>query len=616
MISLDWESPNQLRGFTQSKMPLKGEEEEEDVYKFDIITYHKIEGQYFQFAIETEDIPYINRGDEDEYYPLFKIRENLWINKEEWRTSTVDTDRGYHYCSSVNTLGTLDLVIKDNISGKKKAVIQIDIQPSIENFNFEELKNDFEGDLWSLITADHAKVRTSKHEINWKGTPVTFLNTRLVISFLDAFERVHKKPKKELINAIHYTSSDKVRPIPLTYRKIATTGKSDSLPSRGYTESFDNYENRAVCQMLFWVDQLVNKNIQFANLQKKRILRQIDTIQQQIKELEQPQKVDPVVIEQEIAKQEAFYEKYKQDWERNKEEVLRAYNNEDCTDISVVKIIGDTHSPKRFWVKKGETFGLMYFNMDMDKIITPYQQQTIILQSRCTTHTDHHAGGHPKFYINGISSIELTGTIYEKVIDRKKSHYATLANNNWDLFSTLTLFEQEKLNNERKHQVQTLSKKQTILEAQKHQILQLIKELETIRPDISKRLNSDFVRSINWKNFTRFKPSMTFLQNRIYKNTYITFQRLVEESIGDISVFELYEQLVSYGVREIPQVYELWSLVRIIKCLEEEYHLKPKPADLKLLLQALSPANNILKNHCEINFTHKLAERSVTLLYQ
>jgi hypothetical protein len=84
----------------------------------------------------------------------------------------------------------------------------------------------------------------------------------------------------------------------------------------------------------------------------------------------------------------------------------------------------------------------------------------------------------------------------------------------------------------------------------------------------------------------------------------------------DIAVFDLYENVTSFGLREMPQVYELWCLITQIKVLEESFHFEHEQKDLTALLKAIDPKKQTIAEHSKIDFKNSLAGRRVTLHYQ
>ena len=133
---------------------------------------------------------------------------------------------------------------------------------------------------------------------------------------------------------------------------------------------------------------------------------------------------------------------------------------------------------------------------------------------------------------------------------------------------------------------------------------------------IEQKLRTDFFKKIKWNHSQAFKPSMTFIQNVHYRNAHHFYNEILKSEGIDIAVFGLYDKAISYGLREMPQVYELWCLVTLIKVLQEDFHFKPNKDDIKTLLKIIDPKRQKIDDYVKINFTGSLAGREVTLHYQ
>jgi len=109
---------------------------------------------------------------------------------------------------------------------------------------------------------------------------------------------------------------------------------------------------------------------------------------------------------------------------------------------------------------------------------------------------------------------------------------------------------------------------------------------------------------------------MTFVQNTQYRNAVKYYQETLSSLGINMEVFHSFEQITEYGVREIPQVYELWVLISIIKTLEGTYGYQPNPSDVEQLAKEISPKNVKLNQELVIRFTEALPDRQVKLFYQ
>lgn len=621
LISIDWESPNRVRTIVPSKKFLEASKIDGNKYEYDIVLYNKEDDLYFQFAVKTKHTPFLktNDGNWNQNSRLYNIQDDLWIIKGDWRTG----QRGisYHHCPSINTIGKIEIGISENLT-QIQQFVTVDINSNIDDFDFEQLKNDFEGELWNLITSNKSNVSSDKIEIRYCDKIFRYAENQSIIEFIKAFDHISKNPKRELSHTKEFRRVEKVIPIAETYRKLSTTGTATLLPSKAVLENHDIYENRFVCFMLHSIHLIVSKNIKYTSLQIERLKNEIKTLNQKITILQDPDpKVNQIEIQHEIEAQEEFYREWKRKWEIKKNQFIANYSREAQFFRSVTIEIAYRADYSSYWVKLfnnqgGSEYCLFEFNSDCDGIFEEQKGQRITLSAYYLT--DGQAGRFNKYAVRAIAAngITLNSINYESIIQKQRANYNTLQANNWRQFSILSTTDRNKYIQERNNQVHTLSKKIEKINFQIKNIGEFNEEQSHLQPLLEQKLKTNFFRRIKWKNFHGFKPSMTFIQNIAYRNALRYYKEVLKSEGIDIEVFDLYENVTSFGLREMPQVYELWCLVTLIKVLEESFHFAHISKDLSTLLKTIDPKKQTIAEYSKIDFKNSLAGRRVTLHYQ
>lgn len=621
LISIDWESPNRVRTIVPSKKFLEASKIDGNKYEYDIVLYNKEDDLYFQFAVKTKHTPFLktNDGNWNQNSRLYNIQDDLWIIKGDWRTG----QRGisYHHCPSINTIGKIEIGISENLT-QIQQFVTVDINSNIDDFYFEQLKNDFEGELWNLITSNKSNVSSDKIEIRYCDKIFRYAENQSIIEFIKAFDHISKNPKRELSHTKELRRVEKVIPIAETYRKLSTTGTATLLPSKAVLENHDIYENRFVCFMLHSIHLIVSKNIKYTSLQIERLKNEIKTLNQKITILQDPDpKVNQIEIQHEIEAQEEFYREWKRKWEIKKNQFIANYSREAQFFRSVTIEIAYRADYSSYWVKLfnnqgGSEYCLFEFNSDCDGIFEEQKGQRITLSAYYLT--DGQAGRFNKYAVRAIAAngITLNSINYESIIQKQRANYNTLQANNWRQFSILSTTDRNKFIQERNNQVHTLSKKIEKINFQIKNIGEFNEEQSHLQPLLEQKLKTNFFRRIKWKNFHGFKPSMTFIQNIAYRNALRYYKEVLKSEGIDIEVFDLYENVTSFGLREMPQVYELWCLVTLIKVLEESFHFAHISKDLSTLLKTIDPKKQTIAEYSKIDFKNSLAGRRVTLHYQ
>jgi len=617
LISIDWESPNRVRTIVPSKKFLEASKIDGNKYEYDIVLYNKEDDLYFQFAVKTKHTPFLktNDGNWNQNSRLYNIQDDFWIIKGDWRTG----QRGisYHHCPSINTIGKIEIGISENLQ-EIHQFVTIDINSNIDDFDFAQLKNDFEGELWNLITSNKSNVSSDKIEIRYCDKTFRYAENQSIIEFIKAFDQIAKNPKRELSHTKELRRIEKVIPIAETYRKLSTAGTTTLLPSKAVLENYDIYENRFVCFMLHSIHLIVSKNIKYTSLQIERLQNEIKNLTQKITILQDPDpKVNQIEIQHEIEAQEEFYREWKRKWEIKKNQFIANYSREAHFFRSVTIEIVYRADYSSYWVKlftnQGESeYCLFEFNSDCDGIFDEQKGQRVSMSTYYyqPQGREGRAGNYNKYFVKAINNLTHVSIIYESVIQRQKANARQLEANGWKKILTSNELR------EQKNQIQTLSKKIEKINFQIKNIGEFNEEQSHLQPLLEQRLKTTFFKRIKWKTFQGFKPSMTFIQNIAYRNALRYYKEVLKSEGIDIEVFDLYENVTSFGLREMPQVYELWCLVTQIKVLEESFHFEHEPKDLSALLKTIDPKKQTIAEHCKINFKNSLAGRRVTLHYQ
>jgi hypothetical protein len=596
MISISWENSGSFSSYKLSEYPLEHQSYDNGIYQYDIVIYTKENSEYYQFCLKTSGIPILRSNDENNKWgfrnQLHKLENDLWIIKGDWDIG--QRGKGYCKCPSINTVGKIHI----GITYDKKRITEeliIDVNPNIEDFDFEILKNDFEGELWDLLTSNKSKSNIQTNEVRYGDKTFRFAESKLIIDFLNEFTKISNNPKRELKYTTVYQSYEKVKPVPATFKQLAVSGISKSLPSKSHIENFDIYENRLLCLMLYKIAQIINYNLKFSSVNFDRLQNETKIINEKINELNDPPQKNPQDILDEIKKTEEFYNQWLVNWNVRKQNILNDCDNLNCDVNSVVEILYNSNDSD-YWGNKDGVFSLMRFSVNMSSIFESEKKLKVKIKGHISE--SGYAGSHPVFTVTRIEQIEFIYIDTIAIITRQKDVFQLLKNNNWKQI----LSHQEK--EERNNQILTLKKRLSIIYSQIDSIKYFNKELTDLKLFIDNQL------------FNAFKPSMTFIQNIKYRNAFNFYKEILKSKGIDIEIFGLFELITNYGIREIPQVYELWCLISIIKILETNFGFKHNASDLQKLLTVITPDSKKIDKEVCINFSGDLNGRTVKLYYQ
>lgn len=625
MVSVDWEAPDKIRAVIPAKRNLevsliserkikeKDLELTEYKYESDIVLYHKEDGLYFQFAIKTKFEPYIKNIDES-WSKLYQVKDDLWINKGKWEKSSRGI--GYHSCQSINTSGKIQLGFRD--AKRNLYYISIDLNSNIEGFDFEQLKSDFEGELWELITAKKSKVAVDKINYSFGNRIIRFPENKLIIDFINTFQQIKNNHKHELISSSENRKIEKVKPNIETYRKISISGVSKILPSKAVSENYDVYENRVICAMLIRIYIIVKNNTKIISSQIGKLNRDIENHLDKIKLLEDPDpkvNIENVKLEIEFQKERVnqIYEKW---ININKNLIYDPKSNFEIKSI----VLGDDFWNLRYtYFVKNAKFNdvLITFPNAINKYIEP--QNLYVIEGVFVPKDDFKTNKgkvFKRYEITEIRKIEIADFNDKNILKRQESNYETFVANNYSQKSIMDDKEKFKFETERKQQITTLKNNVNQINSKIKDIQDFYDEQIALMPQIERQTRSVFFTKVKWKSFSCLKPSMTFIQNTNYRNALQCYNEILKSEGIDVEVFDLYENITSYGIRELPLVYELWCLITLIRILESDFNFFVEKEDLRSLLKKIDPKNQKTDIYVNFKFHQKFAGREVILHYQ
>lgn len=618
LVSIFWEKQNVAKKILKSKKELKPNIYSDNYFEYDMIMYEKCENDYYQFCIQTENTPMLKA---DNLFSvdtkLFNIQDDLWIIKGDWDYNHKGI--GYHKCPSINTAGRLEIeLITDNKDIQE--TIKINISPNIKNFNFEMLMSDFEGELWNLLTLNQAKVTTKRNEKTYCNKTYILASTQLVIDFLTTFDKIASSPKEELKYITETKPVEKVKPIPDTYKKIAQYGLSKNLPSKSFAKNIDIYENQFVCYMLYKIYRITTNDAKFTTKQIERIKKNIKTNKEKIKTLQNPPTLNKEELIQDIKKYQEEYKNMLEDWNKTNDFYWLSNSRYNETDFSL-KINYGTKRHEYYYGFINNQFA--YFKIPLEsKTFFDSNENKIFdvrghLYRNSSSHETKSGKLIPFYFINSISSISPNQiNVFKNIFKQKYKNYQILKENNFNQFSILNKTQILKYEEERNNQIETIKKQNIMLQIQIEHLRNFTKEYREISPEIKSKLNSKFCKMIDYQFLSSFIPSMTFIQNPLYRKAYNLYKKILDSEGIDVQVFDLYDKISEYGIREMPIVYELWVLISTLRNLEKNFHIKHNPQNFKKLLEIITPNSKKIDTHVKIEFNKSIDNRKIILHYQ
>ena len=601
MASLTWSGQNVVGEFKLGAVPLEMTGSSHLVEEYKTIVYTKQESRFCQIAVKsTHEVSQLHTGE-----LLYRIPDtDVWIIKQDWRKG--QTGKHYHYCPSVNTVGIIYL----EVAG---ITVVIEVGNSIPDFDFDQLKDDFTGEFWHLLTSARSDVHTTK-QTGQARLPIS----ELVRLFLHSFQQIAKSPKTELKETVRLRPIHEVKPIAKTYQKLAANGLNTTvlLPSKAYTENIDLYENQYVCQMLSEIVKIAHHTEVYHEQRIKSLNSYCSNAKEAINNLDKPEILDPVEIEEELNMKRDLVQALESKWE--------SINRTACNPLKYTPkyltiniLYADRSDESSFYCSFDGVFCQIIFP---SLVASHLRINSSYKFAICLREISEKVGSRGPYKVyNAYSIVNFISLEVEKarqLLNTAISNHSILEKNGWQADSIQSSYEKNKNATDRLVQKKTLQEKIKKINDEIETYRNALENSAHIHEKLQKVCRSGYVQQVNKQKSIKFRPSMTFIQNAHYKNAYQTYLK-IKETVGiDSDTLDLFGKLEDYTIRELPQIYELWCLVSTMRILEDFFGFKPNQKDIIKLLTGILPSEKKIERLAKIVFSGELAGRTVNLYYQ
>lgn len=608
LATVDWTGMDRFHSLTVGRTAVETSLSTDGIVQCEIPIYRRHGDRFMQFCVKTSASCHLLVFDDEKVTRtlLFEAQPGYWIFKGDWRTESGKA--GYHDCPSIATVGIMQIEVQ-SMDGENPVRVRIHFSSTIRNFDFDLLKSDFEHELWGLIARKSSPIRQQRRFLTNTEKVLQFPGIHHFQEFLAVFERIVLAPKRELKATTESLPARKVRPVPATYRKLSFQGHQDSLPSKANFEDVDVFENQMICRMLndIWKIVALSKNFNSSIQQKYQLeIRHLLDFEEKLNS--DWQTISQDRVDQDIQRQLMLVNDLKEKWRLVN--LNFGFSGQNLTQIKILKrgnsltiLECSTSDEQKCYIEFPSTIAKL--------LKVHYRYDFFCDLSRAPKDFSVDGVKVPTFYVNNVGKIEGGEVEVEKsILDSHLERRKLLEANHWQ--QALTQEEKDQRDNELK----SLAARRESLQIQIEEMNEYGEYLKELEPAINKIRDGKFFRSIGWKNAITFKPSMTFVQNPLYRSAKRAYDEILRAQGLEMKIFDLFEKACSYGVREMHQVYELWCLLGIITVLERNYDVKHERSDLVALLEAIDPDRSGIPRQIKIRFDRTIGGRIVTLFYQ
>lgn len=531
-----------------------------------------------------------------------------WVQKGDW-------DKRYKkYLSAIyRTAGRIE------ISAQNEVII---LENHTVNFSVADLEyylSDLKDRLWMLMLDSKSASKVSIQ----KETPSIFsLDVlRLFGELASSFEAVIKKPHVTLFEIQEKLPKRLVKPVPKTFREIATQSTPKLLTSRSFKESYDTPENRYIHYLSSRALYLLKALGRLATYQLSAMRKKAELDEQWLRE-ESGRKtklVDPVIIDSEIQAITFELKKQRKMLLESIQQMPTSDEKEDFSDQVYLVELGNRYgkSEKSFFVtllegvhfkEKYKTYLVFLSSIDFKEIFrTEYlggYEFRITGSGRKSKKTNNKGNTYYELCFTHIDSIDIVRSPLEQELTRLKVSKKELENNAW--VAKLNRDELEGIYN----QEQIARKRLNLVEVALEQLGEFNSHIPSLISRIKKSVQ--FFQTQKVKQQQECPNSMVFIQNPLYATAKHIYRKVSNlEGMND-SILNSMMAIDEIGLVNLPDLYERWCLLQLIVVISDIYHFQIENGWQQKVIDA------VLKNrkNVEIDFSCERRQLNLKLTYE
>lgn len=532
---------------------------------FRLISGDLLHTPYFSLGARTEDLLRVHDPISDETW---------WIESGNW-----DAQKKKYLHASYRTAGTLCL----NIQRKELIVLN-----HTNNFSVDDLEyflSDFKNDLWSIILDERSMVGADIE----RRIPNIFSGEILnqVDKFIEAADKLLESPKFSLRETQNRLPRARTRPVPRTFRELATKPDTRFLTSRMHYPSFDTSENRYVHYCIERLNLVTQRTSEIATTMSTRLEEKITELNQEIQALSSPRlkKVSNVLFDKES---QAILQKLEQiktaeqhvawlatkngsnndDWQEYTFSLDKHFGKEGSNSFFCNNLNG---KPFRDYSEYKERYLVIEYPQEIFDILEPFSKKehfSLRISIAVTGIFEWYADETKKclFKCKKVKSIFFKEPNFLETLEKRKVRRAEYVANNWE--TPYSYKEKQEI----KQETQSLRNRAKSL-------LSLSRQYRDAGDGTKSRqrklrdLRLAFA-SLGVGSDSHFPNSMVFFQNPDYGAVYRLFGSILRHNNLDQSQLEQIITMDRVGVIAVSGLYERWVLLQIIKILTDEFDFR------------------------------------------
>ncbi|WP_345858593.1 nuclease domain-containing protein [Shewanella algae] len=616
-IETKWHDKQTLVNVSESEYSLKLEHTGNNAFSAHTTIYPKVdELRLAQLAIKTQhgdqSPPYIAmpNGERRQLESITDPASNAvwWVEPAHW-----DAKQRVWRSEARRTAGQIRFVI-----GSSTLKLDIDISEQTTS-DLSLYLSDFKADLWELILDENSHITGDAKNSQIAAIGQEALS--LVASILTNSQTILKKPKVELKEIQALKPAKEVRPVPRTFMEVCTKGSRKHLTSRASEPSYNVPENQYVLYVVSCTLNIVKQLVRVAESKTNRFSGAVEKLNERLDSLKDYRIInrDLLVKDLERLKKRFDTEAINDDLADKLAEInADKYFSRNHAAKGYLRLEKATGSENEWWakIKPSQYDNWQQFELNGYTIFSPGEHYASLFKP----YSDYEMEAiMPRPSRRGTASIlcpehvfRLTLLSDSPSLQRDRNNFAKLRNqgivlneNGWKMKLT-----PEELSEQEKERT-TIRKRLSYFATEREKVGMVY---QVLAPKIKpfQQIEKEW-RQCKVKSKSTFPNSMTFVQNPAYQAVHSGFKKLKEQiGLADEDILLSLEKIEAIGLVNMPQLYERWCLLQIIKVLTQAFRYQPEDNWKRKLIANIQ--GNV--EQISIQFFNPSVSRKVTLQYE
>lgn len=597
-ISLKWFDADQVEKVTVSPFELVPEQEGQDRYSLDLVSYSKLpNGHAGQLGIRLRD-------KHSDIVPRFELTDGSAQNLK----SVTDPDSGVQWWIEAGSWNGQQKRYDSELcraSGQAslrvaQQLCQLNIELSErDKGELEYYLRDFRLGFWELILKQDSLVSGSG--CAGAGFSIPPELPGMLGKLVEHARQVLEKPRRILKETVQSTPRAKVRPVVATFQRLLQLPESLILPGKGHIEQVNLPENRYVHSVISQLIKLVDAQVQVSGAMQEAVQQYCADEQQRLASFKDYVEINPELAKRELADMER--ELAQKIAAAHYQGPLRGWQPDDAEwYFQVEGIFGGNKSPTGYFVKVWSQQRQQWRKPDKQVgfcVLTGCVNQQLMLGCayRMIGDIKYHqspsgsdtAKTRFNYHVESLAEAQYLGGLEldQEKLDQQKDALIRLSADQW----RRPLSQEERRQQQREKDA--IQKQQQTLQGYQQAARQGAQQLSRLLVEL-KQVSGQFkARGIGKQK--AFPASMSFANNPDYLGVHRGYKQILalidtHESV-DLEVIFAFQKI---GLTGIAQIYERWCLVQMFRVLIDKFRFTPEQGwKEKLVQQVLNNQFNV-----------------------